>query len=150
MFYMLLGALAFLGLYVLLSALARMTTSALRRLLLIIGFVTIGAGMIFFALMGRYQLAAPLGFVLLWLVRLWRVWQMVGPAFSANGQGKEPMNGRMSRAEAFEILGLEEGADRAAIEAAYRELIVKNHPDRGGTDWLAAQLNKARDTLLDD
>ena len=145
MFYMLLGALAFLGLYVLASALAKMTASALRRLLLVIGFVTIGAGMIFFALMGRYQLAAPLGFVLLWLVRLWRVWQMVGPAASAMRQE----NGRMSRAEAFEILGLEEGADRAAIEAAYRELIVKNHPDQGGTDWLAARLNEARDVLLE-
>lgn len=150
MFYLLLGALAFLGLYVLLSTLARMTASALRRLLLIVGFVTVSLGMIFLAFAGRYQLAAPLGFVLLWLVRVWRVWQAATPAFSANGQGKEPMNGPISRAEALQILGLEEGADRAAIEAAYRELIVKNHPDRGGTDWLAAQLNKARETLLDD
>ena len=36
------------------------------------------------------------------------------------------------------------------IEAAYKALIVKNHPDQGGTDWLAARLNEARDILLED
>ena len=56
----------------------------------------------------------------------------------------------MTRAEALEILGLEEGADSAQIEAAYKTLIVKNHPDQGGSDWLAARLNEARDFLLKD
>ena len=56
----------------------------------------------------------------------------------------------MSRAEALDILGLEEGASEIDIEAAYKALIVKNHPDQGGTDWLAARLNEARDILLGD
>lgn len=55
----------------------------------------------------------------------------------------------MSRAEALDILGLEEGATADVIEEAYKNLIMKNHPDQGGTDWLAARLNEARDTLLD-
>jgi len=146
MFYMLLGALAFIGLYVLLSALARMTADALRRFLLIVGFITVSAGMVFLAFAGRYQIAAPLGFVLLWLVRVWRVMQ----ATATTSAPPASRGGQMSRAEALDILGLDEGADRDAIEAAYRDLIVKNHPDHGGTDWLAAQLNEARDTLLDD
>jgi curved DNA-binding protein CbpA len=50
----------------------------------------------------------------------------------------------------LEILGLQEGATPDEIEAAYKALIVKNHPDQGGTDWLAARLNEARDILLDD
>ena len=53
-----------------------------------------------------------------------------------------------SRAEALDILGLEEGASEDEIEAAYKGLIVKNHPDQGGTDWLAARINEARDILL--
>ena len=56
----------------------------------------------------------------------------------------------MSRAEALDILGLEEGASETDIETAYKALIVKNHPDQGGTDWLAARLNEARDILLGD
>jgi curved DNA-binding protein CbpA len=47
-------------------------------------------------------------------------------------------------------LGLEVGAQPDDIEAAYKALIVKNHPDQGGTDWLAAQLNEARDVLMRD
>jgi len=56
--------------------------------------------------------------------------------------------GRMSRAEALSILGLQEGASRQEIMAAYRRLIKAVHPDHGGTDGLAIRLNEARDVLL--
>jgi hypothetical protein len=56
--------------------------------------------------------------------------------------------GEMSEARALEILGLERGADEAAIKAAHRRLMAQVHPDRGGSDWLAAQLNAAREYLL--
>jgi hypothetical protein len=57
-------------------------------------------------------------------------------------------SGRMTREEALEVLGLEPGADEAAIRAAHRRLMRGAHPDQGGSDWLAARLNEARDTLL--
>jgi curved DNA-binding protein CbpA len=41
-----------------------------------------------------------------------------------------------------------ETADRAEIHAAYRRLMQRAHPDRGGSAGLAAQLNAARDRLL--
>ena len=56
----------------------------------------------------------------------------------------------MSEVEARDVLGVDATASREEIEAAYRDLIVKNHPDHGGTDWIAAQLNQARDILLND
>jgi hypothetical protein len=59
-------------------------------------------------------------------------------------------NERMSREEALRILGLESGADRRAIIEAHRRLIQKLHPDRGGSDFLAAQINQARKLLLNE
>ncbi len=50
--------------------------------------------------------------------------------------------------EAFEILGLKRGASRKEILDKYQELMKKNHPDKGGSDWITKKLNKARDTLL--
>jgi len=55
----------------------------------------------------------------------------------------------MSRAEALEVLGVEEGASREAVLVAYRNLIRKVHPDSpGGSNYLASKLNQAKDVLL--
>lgn len=56
--------------------------------------------------------------------------------------------GRMSRSEAYAILGLPIGANQDEIQAAYRRLIQRLHPDQGGSAYLAACLNRARDVLL--
>jgi len=59
-----------------------------------------------------------------------------------------PPRGGMSQAEAYEVLGLRPGATQAEIRAAHRRLMASAHPDRGGSDWLAARINQARDVLL--
>jgi hypothetical protein len=59
-----------------------------------------------------------------------------------------PPGGAMSRAEAYRVLGLQEGADEAEIREAYHRLISGVHPDKGGSSFLAAQVNRARDVLL--
>ena len=57
-------------------------------------------------------------------------------------------SGAMSRREAFEVLGLAEGASAADIIRAHRTLMKKFHPDHGGSTTLAARVNQAKDVLM--
>ena len=59
-----------------------------------------------------------------------------------------PSAGAMDRAEALRILGLEGEPDEEAVRAAHHRLMMANHPDRGGSAYLAAKINQARDRLL--
>ena len=57
-------------------------------------------------------------------------------------------SGSMSREEALKVLDLPEGATPDEIRDAHRRLMMANHPDRGGSTYLAAQINRAKDVLL--
>jgi hypothetical protein len=71
-------------------------------------------------------------------------------AQQGQGAGSAPSSsGRaMTREEAYAILGLEPDADDQAVKSAHRHLMASFHPDRGGSDYLAALINRARDLLL--
>ena len=55
----------------------------------------------------------------------------------------------MSIDEAWQVLGLEPGAAPDEIRMAHRRLMRDVHPDRGGSDAMAARVNRAKDLLLD-
>ena len=76
-----------------------------------------------------------------------------GPSWHKNFEGNRTSfrksNGDMEREEAYEILGLTSGASEEEIIDAHRRLMTSNHPDHGGSSYLAMQINRARDVLLD-
>ncbi|MDA8248668.1 MAG: DnaJ domain-containing protein [Rhodospirillales bacterium] len=78
------------------------------------------------------------------------VWSWIGE--TRPKRPTAPPRGRaraaMSRAEAYDVLGLAPGASEAEIRAAHRRLMRAAHPDVGGSDWIAARINQARDVLL--
>ncbi len=65
-------------------------------------------------------------------------------------QAQPPPQGKnaMSKEEAIEVLGLKPDYTKDDVVSAHRRMMSKVHPDRGGSDYMAAQLNKAKDTLL--
>lgn len=81
------------------------------------------------------------------LHRLWLEWTTAKQHRSGYQRPPGTKDG-MTMAEAYEVLGLKAGASEQEILTAHRRLIQKIHPDRGGSDYLAAKINLAKKILL--
>lgn len=149
---LLIGALALVALLLLARGFTRMDSKTLAS--------GVRAAVILLSVIGGIALIATgrWGFIFLPLAALaalfaqdkWR--KQVGGNRGQTGAGDydrdHPRPGHMTRAEAFKVLGLNEGASEDEILTAYRKLIMQNHPDKGGSTYLAAKINQAKDTLL--
>jgi hypothetical protein len=83
-----------------------------------------------------------------YLDRRFPAWRQDAQGNTARGESRATSSGKMTNEEAYQILGLQPGASRDEIGRAHRALMKKLHPDQGGSTYLAARVNEAKDTLL--
>jgi hypothetical protein len=83
-----------------------------------------------------------------YLDRRFPAWRQDTQGNAAGGRSHAPSSGKMTNEEAYQILGLQPGASKDEIGRAHRGLMKKLHPDQGGSTYLAARVNEAKDTLL--
>jgi hypothetical protein len=145
--YLLLAIGLVTGLYALYRFFLTANLHQIKALFMAAALLALCLAVFYLAVTGRLPVAAAL------LPAFWPFLRVFLRKSRARGaadpsQPGSPAPGRMTRAEALEILGLEDGAEETDILEAYRRLMRKVHPDHEGSDWMAAKLNQARDILL--
>jgi len=126
----------------------RQLATSLKR----VGGIALAIGTIGLLATGRIGFAFLTGSIA-WALLSGQPLPNFGGRFGGSGNGSAQSGtanraGRMSRSEALKLLGLSEGASDKEIIAAHRRLIQQTHPDKGGTNYLAAKINEAKETLL--
>ena len=146
--YVLLAIAILIGAYGLYRFFMSASVQQIKSLFLVLIALVMVVSLFFLAFTGRLAtalglMAAGTPLALGWLRTRSqrRKWERTQKAASSAGD-------EMTRNKAHEILGLKDGASRAQIIEAHKRLMKKIHPDQEGSEWLAKQINAAKDFLL--
>ncbi len=129
---------AIIGLY---RFLLKAPPREIKTLFLAAAAVGVGVAALFLTLTGKLPAAIAI---------LTALWPIAVSYLRMNRTSPPPPSGNlpMTAAEAYDVLGLKQGASEEDIKAAHLRLMKKVHPDTAGSDWLAQKINAARDLLL--
>ena len=119
-----------------------------KKINLIIIFISLGIGI--FLLVGGLYLYSPLFFSIgAWFLRKKIIFDMLLNIFRNKQRvNQNEYKHNLSLKESYEILGIDENAPLEVIIKSHKELIRKLHPDKGGSSYLSARVNEARDIIL--
>lgn len=112
-----------------------------------IGIATL---LLLLAIRGGAEIAVPLTALFIPFLAGWlnTAWLKLGSSSKSGSSNSKGSSGDIDRVEAYRILGLQPNASDEEIQAAYRRLMQRVHPDQGGSAYLAVRLNQARKVLL--
>ena len=121
-----------------------------KKINLIIIFLSILIGIIL--LIGGLYLYSPLFFsIAAWFLRKKIIFDVLLNIFRKKQKSNQnDYNQKMSLNESYKLLGIDENASKEVIIKSRKELIRKLHPDKGGSSYLSAKVNEARDIILAD
>ena len=121
-----------------------------KKINLIIIFLSILIGIIL--LIGGLYLYSPLFFsIAAWFLRKKIIFDVLLNIFRKKQKSNQnDHNQKMSLNESYKLLGIDENASKEVIIKSHKELIRKLHPDKGGSSYLSAKVNEARDIILAD
>ncbi|OGT21930.1 MAG: hypothetical protein A2V90_05455 [Gammaproteobacteria bacterium RBG_16_57_12] len=140
---------ALVALYLLIRLFLRTPPEKLARLLRQLPLIAAGLLLVVLATIKKLPWLFAIIGAALPIVQRWLILRRVGKEDKTGAtHSPPPPKASMTRDEAYAILGLQPGASEAEIIQAHRQLIQKLHPDRGGSDLLASQINQAKDILL--
>ena len=116
----------------------------------VLGFLAITGRLNFItaAITGAVAMLPKAAQLLRYLPILNKVRQHANNSTQQQNNQQAPSPTAMSQKQAYEILGIQADASKEEIIKAHKRMMQKVHPDRGGSDYLAAQINQAKDTLL--
>ena len=119
-----------------------------KKINLIIIFLSILIGIIL--LIGGLYLYSPLFFsIAAWFLRKKIIFDVLLNIFRKKQKSNQnDYNQKMSLNESYKLLGIDENASKEVIIKSHKELIRKLHPDKGGSSYLSARVNEARDIIL--
>lgn len=148
LFYLILGSALLYLIYLIMRWFRQADPARIARTIKLLGL-----GVLFFLLLltlvtGRLGLFLGGSLLLVpFIPRLYRFFKGESPP---SAETQQDSLSYMTLEQAREILGVDETATRKQIIDAYKDLIRKIHPDQGGSDFLAAQVNRAKEVLLSD